>query len=229
MKKGWVILLLAVLTAILFISFSSIDADAGQAGVGVLNVPPQYSMIRLVQQDNFIRIYLTVSDYNSWEDIYSVSVVLEDADVEKAEFLYKQYADLKSYEKVNEFSETSKENNLLVTKKCSCNNSDGVDTVEDRCNLEILFVFHTTWFARLNIIASDRGGSTATLQLDYTTEDLIRSGTIIIIPGLDNSIAVEIPPYLLDLIALFAAAIGTRYIIKKTDIGKIMRAVYEKG
>jgi len=229
MKKGWVILSLAVLTAILFISFSSIDANAGQAGVGVLNVPPQYSMIRLVQQDNSIRVYLTVSDYNSWEDIYSVSVVLEDADVEKAEFLYKQYADLTSYEKVNEFSETSKENNLLVTKKCSCNNSDGVDTVEDRCNLEILFVFHTTWFTRLNIIASDRGGSTATLQLDYTTEDLIRSGTIIIIPGLDNSIAVEIPPYLLDLIALFAAAIGTRYIIKKTDIGKIMRAVYEKG
>ncbi len=229
MKKGWKIFSLAILTTTLFITFSSINANAGQAGVGVLNVPPQYSMIRLVQQDNFIRIYLTISDYNSWEDICSVSVVLEDASEEKTEFLYKQYADLTSYEKVNEFSETSKENNLLLTKKCSYNHSDGVETVEDRCNLEILFVFHTTWFTRLNIIASDRGGSTATLQLDYTTEDLIRSGTIIIIPGLDNSIAVEIPPYLLDLIALFAAAIGTRYIIKKTDIGKIMRAVYEKG
>lgn len=81
----------------------------------------------------------------------------------------------------------------------------------------------------MNIIASDRGGATSTLQLDYTSEDLMRRGDIIIIPGLDESMAVEIPPYLLDIIALIIAAIGTRYVVKKTDVGKIMRVIYEKS
>jgi len=41
--------------------------------------------------------------------------------------------------------------------------------------------------------------------------------------------AIEIPPYTLEVIALFTATIGTWYVIKKTIIEKIMRAVYEKG
>lgn len=229
MKKGWVILLIVISTIFLFITFSSIDANAGKAGVGVLNVPPQYSMIRLVQQDNYVRIYLTVSDYNSWEDIYSVSVVLENSGMEKAEFIYKQYADKTSYEKINEFSEEPKENNLLVTKKCSYDHSNEEETVEDRCNLDLLLVFQSTLFTRLNIVTSDRGGSTATLEVDYTSEELIRSGSYIWIPGLDESMAIEIPPYTLEIIALFTATVGTWYVIKKTIVEKIMRAVYEKG
>ena len=229
MKRGRVILSLVISTIILFITFSPINANAGnkgQTGVGVFSAPPQYSIIRLVQQGDDIRVYITVSDINSWKDIYSVSIVLEDLGVEKAEFLYKQYEDETDWEIINEFSEKSKENNLLVTKKCSYDHSDKEEILTG-CYLNILFVFHTTWFTRLNIIASDRGGATSTLQLDYTSEDLMRRGDIIIIPGLDESMAVEIPPYLLDIIALIIAAIGTRYVIKKTDVGKIMRVIYE--
>ena len=228
MKKGWVILSLTISTIILFSTFNSINACAGEAGVGVINVSPKYSMIRLVQQNNFIRIYLTVSDYNSWEDIYSVSVILEDSGVEKAEFLYKQYENLTSYDKINEFKEISQENMLLDIKKCSSDHSNEEETIADRCSLEILFVFKNIWFTHLNINASDREGSTATLQLDYSTSDLIRSGNIIIIPWFNSPITFEIPPYLLDLIALFAAVIGTWYSYKKTNIGKIMSAIYEK-
>jgi hypothetical protein len=229
MKNSWQKLLLLLSLSILFISQFTNYVHAGEAGVGVLNVSPQYSMIRLVQQDDYIRVYLTVSDYNSWEDIYSVSITLEDAGVKKAEFLYKQYSTVNSYIKVNEFSELPQDNNLLVPQKCSHNHSNRMETVEERCNLEVLFVFYTTWFTRLNVLAQDRGGSTATMQLDYSTEDLIRSGTIIIIPGFDDSIILNIPPYLLDLIALVIATIGTWYVIKKTNIRKKMRAVYEKG
>jgi hypothetical protein len=231
MKRGRVILSLVISTIILFITFSPINANAGnkgQTGVGVFSAPPQYSIIRLVQQGDDIRVYITVSDINSWKDIYSVSIVLEDLDVEKAEFLYKQYEDETDWEIINEFSEKSKENNLLVTKKCSYDHSDKEEILTG-CYLNILFVFHTTWFTRLNIIASDRGGATSTLQLDYTSEDLMRRGDIIIIPALDESMAVEIPPYLLDIIALIIAAIGTRYVVKKTDVGKIMRVIYEKS
>ncbi len=231
MKRGRVILSLVLSTIILFITFSPINANAGnkgQTGVGVFSAPPQYSIIRLVQQGDDIRVYITVSDINSWKDIYSVSIVLEDLGVEKAEFLYKQYEDETDWEIINEFSEKSKENNLLVTKKCSYDHSDKEEILTG-CYLNILFVFHTTWFTRLNIIASDRGGATSTLQLDYTSEDLMRRGDIIIIPGLDESMAVEIPPYLLDIIALIIAAIGIRYVVKKTDVGKIMRVIYEKS
>lgn len=231
MKRGRVILSLVVSTIILFITFSPINANAGnkgQTGVGVFSAPPQYSIIRLVQQGDDIRVYITVSDINSWKDIYSVSIVLEELGVEKAEFLYKQYEDETDWEIINEFSEKSKENNLLVTKKCSYDHSDKEEILTG-CYLNILFVFHTTWFTRLNIIASDRGGATSTLQLDYTSEDLMRRGDIIIIPGLDESMAVEIPPYLLDIIALIIAAIGIRYVVKKTDVGKIMRVIYEKS
>jgi len=231
MKRGRVILSLVISTIILFITFSPINANAGnkgQTGVGVFSAPPQYSIIRLVQQGDDIRVYITVSDINSWKDIYSVSIVLEELGVEKAEFLYKQYEDETDWEIINEFSEKSKENNLLVTKKCSYDHSDKEEILTG-CYLNILFVFHTTWFTRLNIIASDRGGATSTLQLDYTSEDLMRRGDIIIIPGLDESMAVEIPPYLLDIIALIIAAIGIRYVVKKTDVGKIMRVIYEKS
>jgi hypothetical protein len=154
---------------------------------------------------------------------------LEDSGVDKAEFLYKQYKDISSYEKINEFSEISNMENLLYTKKCSYEHSHKSDTVEERCNLKILFIFNTTYFTHLNITAVDREGYSATLQLDYTTDDLIRSGDIIIIPGLGGSMTVAIPPYLLDIIAIFVAVFGTRYIIKKKYIGRKMRALYEEG
>ena len=230
MKRGWVILSLVISIIILFTSFSSIyaNAESGKAGIGVKNAPPQYSIIRLVQQDSSIRAYITISDINSWKDIYSVSIVLEDTGSKKAEFLYKQYENVNTWDTINEFSEESKENNLLETKKCSYDHSDEEETLTG-CYINLLFVFHTTWFSRLNIITSDRGGSTATLQLDYTAEDLMRSGDIIIIPGLEKSMVIEIPPYLLNIIALFVAVPGTWYFVKKTNVGKIMATVYEKN
>lgn len=207
--------------------FYPIKVNSEEAGVGVLNVPPQYSMIKLVQQDNLIRIYLTISDYNSWQDISSASVILVDNGAKKAEFNFRQYTNETSFDSINEFSEDSIENNLLITKKCSFDHSDG-DTVEEKCNLELLFVFQSTYFTSLNVIVSDRGGLTATIQLDYTSEELERSGNIIIIPAINRPFTLQIPPYLLDLIAVLIAIIGTKYILKKSVIVKKLSAIYEK-
>ena len=229
MNKGQLISILMISTILLFITFPSINAGSGRAGVGVLNVPPQFNQIRLVQQDNFIRLYITCSDYNSWKDIISASVSLEASGVEKAVFVYKQYEDKLSYIKIDEFSEIPKESSLLVTKKCSYDYTEYGETVEEKCYLDILMVFYTTLFTRLNILITDRGGSTAFTQLDYTSEELERSGDFITFPGPDGSIAVEISPYLVDLIALIASLFGTYYIIKTTKILKILKVVYEKG
>ena len=64
MGRGEALLGLVTITIILLATSFSINANAGEAGVGVLNVSPKFSEIRLVQQDNLIRAYITASDYN---------------------------------------------------------------------------------------------------------------------------------------------------------------------
>jgi hypothetical protein len=227
MRKVRVLLFLIFLIIIFFQNIFSNNVIAGEAGVGVLNVSPQYNFIRLTKQDDTFRIYLTVSDYNSWDDIQSINVILMDDTGEKTEFIFQQYRDNTTFDKINQFSESSKEDNFLIIKKCSYDHSNG-ESVEDKCNLDLLFVFQKIWFTSLNITAYDRNGATATIQLDYTSEDLIRSGNIIIIPGISKSSIIEIPPYLLDLFALLTSIFITWYIIKKTEFGKLIREIYEE-
>lgn len=221
--------LLVIITSIvlLFPFFFSTVASASQAGVGVLNVPPEYRRIRLVQQDNNIRVYLTLSDYNSWEDIYEVNVILEYYGSETAIFTFKQYEDATSFVKINEFSETSRENDLLQNEKLSYSHSDKKETVDDRCNFDLLFVFRTTWFTHLKIVTYDREGLTATTYIDYDVEEMMRSSNMILIPGIDGPIPVEISSLILNLIALTAGAIGVIYFAKKMKI--IQVATYEKA
>jgi hypothetical protein len=229
MKRVCVTLfLISILFIFLIFSPIKVEAkDSGQAGVGVLSAPPQYSIIRLVQHDGNIRIYITVSDINSWEDIYSVSIILRDNDVQKAEFRFKQYENQESWEKINQFDEIPKDNNFLVTEKCSFNNLNIEEILED-CYLNLIFVFHITQFTHLDIIANDRGGAISTLELDYSSQDISRSGNIVIIPGFDKPISIEIPGYILDIIALCIATIGTWYLVKKKYFGQLMRALNEK-
>jgi hypothetical protein len=227
MKKVWVLLFILILIIIFFQNIFLNNVKAGNAGVGVLNVSPQYNIIRLVKQDDTFRVYLTVSDYNSWDDIQSINVILMDETGIKAEFIFKQYVDNTTFDKINEFSEKSEDNNYLVIKKCSYDHSNGED-VEDKCNLNLLFVFQETSFTNINIIAYDRSGATATIQIDFTSEELTRRGNIIIIPGIDKSAILEIPQYFLDIIALIISSLATWCIIRKTDITKIMRAIYEE-
>jgi len=213
MRKG-TLLLLFITTVILFSPFFSINVKAGKAGVGVLNVAPKFSEIRVVQQDDFFRIYITASDYNSWEDIYTVSVGLEDYGSQTAEFLFKQYEDETKYNKIDEFSEVP-EGSLLVKEKCSAQHSSEKETIADKCELELILVFHMVWFSQVNIVISDREGGTATANIDYNAEELMRSDTTITIPSLDEPISVAIPPYLLNSIAFTIAAAGTIMLVRR--------------
>lgn len=208
------LLLLFISIIVLFSPLFSINAGAGKAGVGVLNVAPKFSEIRVVQQDSSFRVYITASDYNSWEDIYTISVSLEDYGVQTAEFLFKQYEDETKYNKIDEFSENP-EGSLLVKERCSVQRSSGTETIADKCELNLIFVFNLVWFSQLNIVISDREGGTATANIDYNAEELMRSDTTITIPSLDEPISVVIPPYLLNLIAFTIAAAGTIILVKR--------------
>ena len=222
------LLLLFISIIVLFFPLFSINASAGKAGVGVLNVDPKFSEIRVVQQDNSFRVYITASDYNSWEDIYTVSVILEDYGTQTAEFLFKQYEDETKYNKIDEFSENP-EGSLLIKERCSVQRSDELETISDKCELNLIFVFNMVWFSQLNIVISDREGGTATANIDYSAEELMRSDNMIVIPSLPEPISVTIPPYFLNLVAFIIAAIGTVKLVKRIGRQGIGRVVYEKG
>ena len=76
MKKVWVLFCLTIFNTIIFLGFFSNNVNAGEAGVGVGNIPPKFNMIRLTSQDDNFRVYLTVFDHNSWEVFFYVIIAL---------------------------------------------------------------------------------------------------------------------------------------------------------
>lgn len=76
MRKTSASLVILFLIMLCYETLFIMDASAGQAGVGVINVPPKYGYIRVEEQGDLIRVYLNISDYNSWADINNVSVTI---------------------------------------------------------------------------------------------------------------------------------------------------------
>ncbi|MBN1860556.1 MAG: hypothetical protein JW840_03750 [Candidatus Thermoplasmatota archaeon] len=225
-KGTFLIFFTALLGSLLL--FSS-GVFAGQAGVGVINVPPKYGYIRIEEQDSYIRVYLNISDYNSWADINNVTVTLDNYGTTISTFIYEQYLSLDSFFEINEFSETPDHMHLLDKEKCFFEKSSNKETIDERCDISIRFVFKKTYFTGLTIVINDRTGSSpAEAYISYNTEESMRSGTIIVIPWIGMRITVTIPPYLLDIIAIIVGLIGILYYLKKTGIWEKRRGGYEK-
>lgn len=219
-------LFLAVLLCLVVLPF---HVGAGEAGVGVINVPPKYGYIRIEEQENYIRVYLNISDYNSWADISNVSVTLDNSGTILSTFLFEQYRSPESFVEINEFSETPKKMHLLDVRKCFFQKSNAKETIDERCDISIRFVFQKTFFTGLSIVINDRAGSApAEAYIYYNSEESLRSGTTLVIPWIGMQITIAIPPYLLDLIAIIFASIGVMYYLKKTGIREKRKASFEK-
>jgi hypothetical protein len=229
MRKIILPFLIMFTTFILCSVIVPIGANAGQAGVGVINVPPKYGYIRVEEQDNFIRVYLNISDYNSWADINNVSVTLDNYGTDISTMIFQQYKSLDSYVEINEFSEIPENIHLLDIEKCFFEKSNMKETIDERCDIALRFVFQKTFFTGLHIVINDRAGSApAEAYISYNTEESMRSGNTLVIPWIGLRITIDIPPYLIDLIAITLGSIGVVYYLKKTAIAEKRRGNYEK-
>ncbi len=206
-----------------------LEVRAGEAGVGVINVPPKYGYIRVEEQDNLIRVYLNISDYNSWADVSNVSVILYNYGAEICRFLFEQYKSIDSYVEFNKFSEIPHNMHLLDEKKCFFEKSSNTETVDERCDIALRFVFQKTYFTGLKIVIHDRAGSApAEAYISYSTGESMRSGNSIVIPWIGVRISITTPPFLIDIIALALASISVMYYLKRIGVFQRRRGSYEK-
>lgn len=209
----------------LFSSFHVSADGGGSAGVGVINVPPNYADINIYSVNDQIRVNLILSDYNSWMDIQKVQVNLEENGVVLYSFVFQQYSNPETFEKLNTFSEQSN-SSLLVEEACYVSHSSSSETVSDRCQLEVRFVIKTTYFSQLHVISSDRAGDTTETFIEYKGSDMNRGDNTLLIPWVDGAIKVELPPFLLDISIFLIALIATVVIGKRTPFTRQLQQVF---
>lgn len=202
-----------------------VSASGGQAGVGVINVPPNYAEIRIFQHENQIRVYLTISDYNSWSDIYKVQLNLEENGAILHSFVFKQWASKDSFNRINEFIDESSAS-LLLIESCDVSHSRESRTVADRCHLHVRFVFQTTYFSELRVTATDRAGASSEAFIEYKGSDMIRDSNTLLIPWFDGTVKVDLPPYVLDISIILIAAVATILIGRKTPLATTLQQVF---
>lgn len=203
------------LLVIFFFIITHYAVSAGETGVGVINVPPEYSFIELKQESGLITASLIISDYNSWSDIYSIQVSIEYNEVENTQFIFKQYETKQSFTKINQFSESSEESYLLIDQ-CSYSHSQETKSVSDRCLLQVIFVYYPLPCTQLSIITTDRGGLQAATHIEYNAEGSLRSEQSIIIPGVKEPI--DLSHTTIDAFALSCAVTYIAYLFKRKKI-----------
>lgn len=174
MRRGFLIAIF--IASLLLIN----TVKAGKAGVGVINVTPTYKSITLSSGENAIELKLSISDYNSWKDIYKVEVLAESGNKKCAHFVFMHYESKDSFNEINLFKEIEGEN-YLVTELCDVKRSLVEKTIDDRCLINVTFVFKPIpYCTKLHIVAYDREDEKATLNIQYSYYQGQRNEEIIV-------------------------------------------------
>jgi len=190
----------------------SYNVQAPSAGIGVVNVPPEYSETRIVTEDGIKKIYLIISDYNSWRDIRTITVTIKNGDTLMTSFVFRLYENTDSIIPFGKFEEKEGKDYLIVNK-CSYSHSDKTDTVSDRCLLHVVFAFYPVLGTQLTILTYDHGGLYAKTHVEYDVEGMPRRTDMILLPWTPT--AVDFSLYTLDALALAFAVTVTAVFIRK--------------
>jgi len=155
-----------VLFSFLFLPFIfAPPAQAGGAGVGVLNIPPEYKLTEIVSAEDALEIHLIVTDYNSWKDIQGVRVEIRDREDLTAIFTYNQYAE-DSSERIDEFRNIV--GSALISKRCTVIRNTSSDNIMNRCCLDLRFVFYPVPGDSVRVILRDKQGEEAVTHIQYS-------------------------------------------------------------
>jgi hypothetical protein len=219
------VLTMLLLGTLFYSSSFGLAGGGSNAGVGVINVPPDYADIKILQQDNTIRVYLTLSDYNSWSDIYKVELNLEEEGTVLHTFSFKQWESDDSFNIVNKFSDETG-SGLLHVEACDVTHSEETTTIPDRCQLLVRFVFQTTYFSQLHVKSIDRAGDSTEAYIEYKGGDMNRDGNILLFPWFDGAIKAEFPPYVIDLSVFLIAVVATIFIGRRTHFSTTIQQVF---
>ena len=192
-------LLSALFFLLIFIS-TSVNANPGGAGVGVLNVKPTLSYVHFSSADGVHMIEVNVSDYNSWQDIYKITLTFTADDGPISVISYTQYSNRSDMtSRVDWFNET-RGHYLLKDKTEIVYRVFNGSTVTQKCNMNITFAFRPIEALKVVVVVEDLGGEKASAVVDY--------------PPLFGGVPMEHEPISTDLIAIVLATFGTAGGIK---------------
>ena len=160
--------LLAAIAALLLLATSAAPAAAQGTGVTVTNVPPQFSAIKIYARDGLNYIDVVVSDYNSWEDIFQVRVLVLDKTLAPlADILFQQYPT--NTTPVAQPAFIQPVGDYLVQDLSSASHSNQTATIPQRTDLHVTLVLSPVKADWVNVTAVDLGGLRAYAQVQYQT------------------------------------------------------------
>jgi len=161
-RTGYLILLWLLLT-ILLSATASANPDA--TGVSVQNVSPEITFVHFSSVNDSTVVNITVSDYNSWRDIYRVTVEIWGDSGPIAVVTYTQYATRSNWTMYDHFNESI--GDYFVPEESGVQRPAGNETVQDLCEMQILFTFKPVRAHNLFVTIEDRGGMNAGARIDY--------------------------------------------------------------
>ncbi|HEX17269.1 MAG TPA: hypothetical protein ENG60_02515 [Thermoplasmatales archaeon] len=203
---------LIILVSLLII-FLTAHARASRAGVGVLNVPPTYRDIKIISYEGMTLAELTISDYNSWKDIWKVELIVRSPFREEARFVCYHYDSRESFDEVNRFEEVKGED-YLIKDLCEVKRSLYQNTVDQRCQINITFAFKPIPSSK-NIVVKvyDRENAEATINVSYG-KGVTQRNREIAIPFWTGE-PIRISPDLPDILSLSTSITILTFIIRR--------------
>ncbi len=197
--KGELAFWLAIVSVLALTVANLPGADAGEGGVTIINVPPRISRMHFSAEYGITRIYMSVSDDNSWRDIYSVNLTFFNGERKIALITYLQYANRSDLGSMEDLFTQHIGNYLIPDESYAERNRSGM-SLEDKTTLNLTFSLKSIKATYVSVVVEDREGTNATVGVEY--------------PLVSSATQLPAMPVPAEDIAFIIATIGTAVSVK---------------